>query len=232
MQAAWIVDDEGKGEAAEDEDEEEAMEGGVSLDEEAMEAESEDDDNDTDKEGSVISEQDNGRLGLSSRATSVWEGEDDDHSEIMEDDDDLTPAQRKEEIGRLKAAAHAADEEFPDEVDTPTDVPARQRFAKYRGLKSLRTSPWDPKESLPWEYARIFAFENFVRTQKNVLARAKQNDTGVQEGCMNTGLFVRLHVKNVPAAAAARLLGSYNKIPVVACGLLQHESKMSVLHFR
>jgi pre-rRNA-processing protein TSR1 len=88
------------------------------------------------------------------------------------------------------------------------------------------------QESLPWEYARIFAFENFVRTQKNVLARAKQNDTGVQEGCMNTGLFVRLHVKNVPAAAAARLLGSYNKIPVVACGLLQHESKMSVLHFR
>jgi hypothetical protein len=83
MQAAWIVDDEGKGEAAEDEDEEEAMEGGVSLDEEAMEAESEDDDNDTDKEGSVISEQDNGRLGLSSRATSVWEGEDDDRSEIM-----------------------------------------------------------------------------------------------------------------------------------------------------
>ncbi|CAM6029517.1 unnamed protein product [Sphagnum balticum] len=57
-QAAWIMDDEyeEKGEAAEDEDEEEAMEGGVSLDEEAMEAESEDDDNDTDKEGSVILE--------------------------------------------------------------------------------------------------------------------------------------------------------------------------------
>lgn len=84
-QAAWIVDDEyeEKGETAEDEDEEEAMEGGVSLDEEAMEAESEDDDDDTDKEGSVISEQGNGRLGLSSRATSVWEGEIDDRSEIM-----------------------------------------------------------------------------------------------------------------------------------------------------
>ena len=68
------------------------------------------------------------------------------------------------EVDELEALKEARMEEmFPDEIDTPMDVAARVRFQKYRGLKSFRTTYWDPKENLPLDYARIWQFENFDR---------------------------------------------------------------------
>lgn len=63
---------------------------------------------------------------------------------------------------------------FPDEIDTPQDVAARIRFQRYRGMRSFRTSPWDPFENLPRDYARIFQFEDFKRTERGVRRRAEQ----------------------------------------------------------
>ena len=57
------------------------------------------------------------------------------------------------------------------QVDTPSDIAARTRFGKFRGLRSWRTSAWDPKENLPREYARVFAFQNPTRAQKRCLPR-------------------------------------------------------------
>eukprot|EP01052_Picozoa_sp_SAG31_P003100 SAG31_NODE_116_length_24094_cov_38.884184_8_plen_210_part_00 len=54
------------------------------------------------------------------------------------------------EVERQRRREAAEDDEvFPDEVDTPMEGVARERFARYRGMKSFRSSPWDPKESLP-----------------------------------------------------------------------------------
>lgn len=63
---------------------------------------------------------------------------------------------------------------FPDEIDTPQDAAAHIRFQRYRGMRSFRTSPWDPFENLPRDYARIFQFEDFKRTENSVRRRAQQ----------------------------------------------------------
>lgn len=53
-----------------------------------------------------------------------------------------------------------------------------------------------------------------------------------RDDCVSAGSYVRLHVKKVPSAVASKLCQLANTMPIIACGLLQHESKMSVLHFR
>ena len=73
---------------------------------------------------------------------------------------------------RLRALADD-DEVFPDEMDTPVDVSARKRFARYRALQSFRSSPWHAKENLPRDYARIFQFANFSGVQRRAVGQAK-----------------------------------------------------------
>lgn len=65
--------------------------------------------------------------------------------------------------------------------------------------KKFRTSPWDPKENLPPEYARIYKIVNFKRTKKLALANIDEAfETEDIEEYAFPGAYVTLHVKNVP----------------------------------
>lgn len=130
-------------------------------DEDAMEEEEEQDEDDAEVD------QDFCKTGTES----VEEDEDEDDISMDEDED----AQRERSYEELKDKRKQERENmtFPDEVDVPGDSSARVRFARYRGLKSLRTSAWDAKESLPREYSRLFQFQDFGHVQRLALERGK-----------------------------------------------------------
>merc|ERR1719494_637655 len=86
-------------------------------------------------------------------------------------DDQLDLEEESRQFDKYKEERE--NEMFPDEMDTPQDINARERFLRYRGLKSFRTSPWDCKEALPLDYARVFQFQNFDFSKKRAMKKSK-----------------------------------------------------------
>ena len=134
----------------------------------------------------------------------------------------------EEALLEMKKNAEQEDRMYPDEVDTPMDIPARVRFQKYRGLQSFRSSPWDTEENLPQEYGKIFQFENFNRTKRRIYEKM------VEEGAC-VGWYITLHIANVSEECAryctrssTQLPGSYE--PLVIHSMLPHEQKFSVIN--
>lgn len=117
------------------------------------------------------------------------------------------------------------------------------RFQRYRGLKSFRTSPWDPMENLPHDYSRIFQFQSFERTRRRILAEAAAEEEGALvkrdavfiyswtlTGYLNLcsfqgGWYVTLHIINVPFSVMESVQSGK---PLVVVSLLPHEQKVQV----
>lgn len=187
-QAAWIFDDDDAEYSEEEEEEDENM----------MMEDDEDDDDDIVKPASS--------------STSAFPDEDEeDYEEIeMEEKDNYKDefdaeeeARQYEEYLKQRQIEYENHNDFPDEIDTPMHITARERFARYRGLQSFRTSPWDPYENLPTDYARIFQFENFGRTKMRVINQAIV-------GNVKPGRRITVWISNVPIQAFGKKeLGLY-----------------------
>ena len=108
-------------------------------------------------------------------------------------------------------------------------MPASLRFAKYRGLKSFKTSAWDPYESLPVDYGRVFQFQNFKRSKKRVMDTIKEYD-------ISPGTFVTIVLRNGPTNILSNanfdLETPYDpNNPIALFALLPYEHKVSVVNF-
>ena len=112
------------------------------------------------------------------------------------------------------------DLEFPDEIELHPDVLARERLAKYRGLKNLRTSDWNTAEDAlyqPNDYDRLLRISDY-RKSYNV---AKKESLA---GGIPAGSHVEVELADVPSSLKAR------QSPMMMYSLLRHEHKHTVIN--
>ena len=85
----------------------------------------------------------------------------------------------------------------------------------------MKSSPWDPKESLPREYARIVQPDNYPAVNRGVVASADTGDVA-------PGTYVTVHITGAPLDLVAR--HESMGLPIVLGGMFEHEQKLTVLH--
>lgn len=119
---------------------------------------------------------------------------------------------------KKKLSEAVADLDFPDEIELHPEVLARERLARYRGLKSSRTSPWLTEEDLPHQpadWARLLEIRDYRAAKNRVLRETLA-------GGVRPGTRVQIHVRDVP------LMRRGPRSPVRPLGvfsLLRHEHK-------
>ncbi|KAI1117543.1 hypothetical protein F5Y14DRAFT_353246 [Nemania sp. NC0429] len=139
----------------------------------------------------------------------------------LDDDED---AQQLAAYRNRKRDEAEEDKEFPDEIELHPHVLARERLAKYRGLKSLRTSPWNTEEDRPYqpeEWSRLLQIPDYQSSKNRVLREALI-------GGVAPGTRVHVYLKGVPIDQQKSQDSSQ---PVTLFGLLRHENKKTVVNF-
>jgi pre-rRNA-processing protein TSR1 len=124
--------------------------------------------------------------------------------------------QRKEEMDE--------DLEFPDEIELLPNVSAKERLARYRGLKSLRTSSWETEEDRlyePEEWRRLLEVADYRGARSRVIKESKIG--GVQPGTR-----VNVHLRGVPLSLQQKHDAS---APLALFSLLRHEHKRTSVNY-
>ncbi|KAL5051478.1 hypothetical protein BDW71DRAFT_193815 [Aspergillus fruticulosus] len=136
---------------------------------------------------------------------------------------DPSPEDEAEQLAEYRASRRneAKDDlEFPDEIELHPNVLARERLARYRGMKSLKTSPWNIAEDRPHEpedWRRLLQFGDYKGSKNRILREALV-------GGVNPGTRVDVHLRAVPASLRNK------PQPLSLFSLLRHEHKHTVVN--
>ncbi|RPA94819.1 DUF663-domain-containing protein [Choiromyces venosus 120613-1] len=150
---------------------------------------------------------------------------DDAKSEMFLDPAPEQELQQIAEFRKSRATELAEDREFPDEIELHPNVLARERLSRYRGLKSLRTSPWEAEEDRPFQPAdwdRLAKITDY-KSAKNKLTRE------ALVGGVPAGTKVQIYIRNGPAELANSSSTPSGK-PLTIFSLLRHEHKQAVVN--
>lgn len=136
---------------------------------------------------------------------------------------DPSPEDEAQELADYRASRKTEAEEdleFPDEIELHPNVLARERLARFRGMKSMKISPWETSEDRPFEpedWRRLLQFSNYKSIKNRVVREALI-------GGVNPGTRVDIHLRAVPSALR------HKAQPVSLFSLLRHEHKNTVVN--
>ena len=140
---------------------------------------------------------------------------------------DPSPDDEAEQLAAYRSQRKSEAEEdleFPDEIELHPNVLTRERLARYRGLKSLRTSHWETDEDKahePEEWSRLLQIADYKGAKSQALRETLVG--GVQPGTR-----VHVHLRNIPLSLQASYSPSK---PLTLVSLLRHEHKRTVVNY-
>ena len=141
-------------------------------------------------------------------------------SEMFLDPSPEDEAQQLEEYRASRRKEANEDLEFPDEIELHPNVLARERLARFRGLKSFKTSTWETAEDRPHEpedWRRLLQFADYKGSKNKTIREALV-------GGVSPGTRVDVHLRAVPASLRNR------PQPLSLFSLLRHEHKHTVVN--
>ncbi|PLB40217.1 small subunit rRNA maturation protein TSR1 [Aspergillus candidus] len=141
-------------------------------------------------------------------------------SEMFQDRSPEDEADQLEEYRASRRQEADEDREFPDEIELHPNVLARERLARFRGLKSLKTSVWETSEDRPYEpedWRRLLQVGDYKGIRNRTLREALI-------GGVNPGNRVDVHLRAVPATLRSR------PQPLSLFSLLRHEHKHTAVN--